>query len=749
MLDEHALAKSNPKEDIQTHTDKLLDNLSLLKSLYPNLSVDWDLLYWACVYHDLGKLNLKFQERIKYGKRSVDEIPHGLLSLAFIDHRGLKEKFGRDGLRLLFQSVAYHHDRKMPFENSDIEKEFTNLHVPLKRFQYDKLPERFLATVIDQRYFSINERFYEGQGELFFRFIMLEGLLNRLDYAASAHIPVENPNDFLEEAMDALMDRWQKDDDKVKWNDLQNYMRSTTDKNVIAIAQTGMGKTEAGLLWLGNDKGFFTLPLKSAINAVYERIKKCIVLEKLDERAGMLHSDTFMRYLEQNELEEIEEELSIDVYYAKTRQLTLPLTICTLDQLFTFVFRYRGFEQKLATLSYSKIIVDEVQMYSPELMAYLVLGLYYISRLGGKFAVLTATLPTFFIDLLQEQKVQFESPRVFTDDTIRHSLKVLDREINAEDILSFSKQYDGKKILVICNTIKSAVSLYGQIKKEMEEQKYPVHLLHSHFTKKDRAEKEKRILDMGQKNSTENGIWIATQIVEASLDIDFDLLFTELSDLNGLFQRMGRCYRKRVLDISYNCFVFTGGEKRCSGVGAFIDREIHRLSKEALLSIDGVVSEEKKVSMIEALYTKDNLPKYYANIVDLIRYVQSHQAYELDRKEASKKFRNIETISVIPSQVFEEYNKDINSAIYELKEKHSGMDKTAVKILRAKARARIAAYTIDVSINLARSIEIRTIKINNFEQILIAECKYNDEVGIINLMLKSKAEIKDFSDHSF
>ncbi|MFZ3170619.1 MAG: CRISPR-associated helicase Cas3' [Carboxydocellales bacterium] len=754
-MDERALAKSNPKEDIQSHSDELLMNLDLLRKLFPNMSVDWDLLRWACIYHDLGKLNYKFQERIKNGKRFTDEIPHGLLSLAFIDYKALKSKFGKDGLKLLFQAVAYHHDRKMPSQNADIEKEFAGLRDALEHFEYDKLPRKFLAEEIDQRYFSVNKRFYEEQGELFFRFIMLEGLLNRLDYAASAHVPVENTNDFLEESLELLMGRWQESNTRAHWNDLQKYMRRSADKNVIVIAQTGMGKTEAGLLWLGNKKGFFTLPLKSAINAIYQRITKDVVLEKWDERVGMLHSDTFIRYLEQSELgdkdkqNEKGEDLSVDDYYTKTRQLSLPLTICTLDQLFSFVFRYRGFEQKLATLSYAKVIVDEVQMYSHELMAYLVLGLHYITRLGGKFAILTATMPQFFIDLLREQEIEFEPPRIFTDDSIRHSLKVLDKAINVEDIFSFSKQYGGKKILVICNTVKSVVDLYQRLKEKMGEEKQQVHLLHSCFTKADRAVKEKHIYQMGQKKSTESGVWIATQIVEASLDIDFDLLFTELSDLNGLFQRMGRCYRKRELDLPYNCFVFTGGDKRCSGVGAFIDKEIHRLSKEALTSIDGVIGEDQKVAMVETLYTKEKLPEYYAAITDLVRYVQCYQAYELDRKEASKRFRDIDTVSVIPRKVFEEHETEIMGARDELKSDYSGVDKVQAKTIKAKARSRISDYTVDISSYLARSIEIGRIKINDYEQILIAECGYNSEEGIIRPVLKPKAEVKDFSAHSF
>jgi len=51
-MNENYLAKSIPKEDIQTHTNNLLRNYEKLKSLYPNIKVNWSLLYNACLYHD-------------------------------------------------------------------------------------------------------------------------------------------------------------------------------------------------------------------------------------------------------------------------------------------------------------------------------------------------------------------------------------------------------------------------------------------------------------------------------------------------------------------------------------------------------------------------------------------------------------------------------------------------------------------------------------------------------------------------
>lgn len=740
-IDNNALAKSYPLEDIQTHTNILLENLFLLKNLHPQLFLKWDRLYdlleVACIYHDLGKLYPMFQQAIKNKTHHTGEVPHGVLSLAFIDYKWLKKQgFSKDDLKILSMAVAYHHDRKMPRHNEDIEEEFLKLQEPFRKFNYSKIPTRYLATEIDERYFSANKRFGKQDKDLFLRLTILQGLLNRLDYAASAHIPVEVPQDFLPAALENLISRWQKKDPCIAWNDLQVYMKENPDKNLIVIAQTGMGKTEAGLLWLNQNKGFFTLPLKSAINAIYDRIATDIVPEiKLEaKRVGLLHSDTYSEYIKQKQDDE-----STDIYYTRTKQLSLPLTVCTLDQLFSFVFFYRGFEHKLATLSYSKVIIDEVQMYSADLTAYLILGLQYISQVGGQFSILTATLPTLFVDLLKEMKIPFEPPRVFTNDLIRHSIKVIDKEINAKDITEISRS--GKKILVICNTIKSAVKLFHQLQTEHQE----VHLLHSHFTKSDRALKEKHILKVGHKDSTESGIWIATQIVEASLDIDFDLLFTELSDLNGLFQRMGRCYRNRPLDIPYNCFVFTGGDKLCSGVDVFIDKKIHQLSKETILKIDGVIDENQKVAMVSELYTKENLPEYYQEIKKAIIYIESCLPYELSKREATEAFRNIDNVSIIPRKVFEDNQATIENAIKVIKKDHKG----ATKQEKIVARNNISKYMVDISRYLANQIESEVIKINNYEQILIAECDYNDQVGIIRPVVKSKTKFADFSSVSF
>ncbi|MBC1447859.1 CRISPR-associated helicase Cas3', partial [Listeria welshimeri] len=208
----------------------------------------------------------------------------------------------------------------------------------------------------------------------------------------------------------------------------------------------------------GNHKGFFTLPLRTAINAIYTRVTKEIVTDKQAQRVGLLHSETYSQYL----LHEENTEMEIDEYYTRTRQMSLPVTICTLDQLFDFVFRYAGFEHKLATLSYSKVIIDEIQMYSPDLLAYLILGLSYIDKFGGKFCVMTATLPGIVLDLLHDNEVDFIHPEEkFVSERVSHSVEVVHTEIDSAFIEPF---FAGNRILVICNTISKAKKIYSELK---------------------------------------------------------------------------------------------------------------------------------------------------------------------------------------------------------------------------------------------------------------------------------------------
>ncbi|MCR2045105.1 CRISPR-associated helicase/endonuclease Cas3 [Anaerosalibacter massiliensis] len=722
------LAKSNPQETIYEHTDNLLKNYEIFKRIYSDLKIDWNILYLACLYHDFGKMNLKFQQKIEYGKRYKDEVPHGILSLAFLNTRELKMNgYTNEQIKLLAHSIAYHHDRDFNYDNELINNEIELLKNEINNFSYNKVQD-IKVKKISAKYFC-NDRIYEKEDEkLFFKYVMIKGFLNRIDYAASGYIEVEKENNFLMYSMNNMMEDWRKENPDSDWNELQNYMIDHQNENVIVVAQTGMGKTEAGLLWIGDNKGFFTLPLKTAINSIYKRVSHKILKCDFKDRVGLLHSDTYSEYLN------IEtEDLDIDEYYNKTKQLSLPLTICTLDQIFDFVYRYRGFESKLATLSYSKVVIDEIQMYSPDLLAYLIIGLSYITKVGGKFTILTATLPNIVLDFLNRENIEFTMPeKPFIDNTFnRHNVKIIESEMNIDPIL---KLYENNKVLVICNTVRKAQEIYEQLKKKQVKN---LNLFHSGFIKKDRKEKEDAILEIGKKDSIESGIWVTTQVVEASLDIDFDILITELSDINGLFQRMGRCYRKREFTKDeYNCYVFNGGNKKCSGVGYVVDREIFNLSKEYLKNVDGILTEKNKVDLINSLYTTDNLKDtdYYKLIESNIEYVKRIEDFEKSKAEIKSKFRNINTITVIPKQVYDDNYEEIREYVDIISQRYDkkilSSERQQIKHNKIIARNRLRDFTVSIQYYLTEGNIIEYMKLNRNEVIPILNCNYSKELGI-------------------
>ena len=107
---------------------------------------------------------------------------------------------------------------------------------------------------------------------------------------------------------------------------------------------------------MDEQKGFFTLPIKVSANAIYERIKN-----KYLKNVAILHSDCYQFY-EENDL----------LDYQVAKNLSYPLTLCTIDQIFKFAYKSLGSEHLLATMRYSKVIIDELQSYSPELLATIV-----------------------------------------------------------------------------------------------------------------------------------------------------------------------------------------------------------------------------------------------------------------------------------------------------------------------------------------------------------------------------------------
>lgn len=723
---------AKPDKTIKQHTLDLLDNLYVLEGLgYIHKGKLFKLVEKACIYHDLGKLNCEFQYRVTGKSKRFDdskEVAHNVLSLYFIDSKSF-ENF-EDYLKVA-HSVLNHHNYCNNFDEiSEKEELIRNLLKDFKTYKVKRTIKPKLKCIVEN-----NES------------IKIKGYLHKCDYSASSGDKIEYPNNFLEDSLYGLLEKWKNNNSEASWNKLQKFCIENRNENIIAIAQTGMGKTEAGLLWIGNNKGFFVLPIRTAINAIYDRARKDILDNKLiDERISILHSSALEYYIKNIENDNVEkEEIDLLNYHKVGKQLSIPLNISTMDQLFDFVYKYQGYELKATTLSYSKIVIDEVQAYGPDLLAYLICGLEKIVELGGKVAILTATLPPFIKDLLMKN-IRFKENEVpFTNNTKRHNLKVLNGRINSEDIYnkySENKRLDkNNKILVVTNTIKEAQKLYEQIKDLVPQKE--IHILHSKFIRKDRLEKEGEIIEFGRtfdenKNiDKRNGIWISTSIVEASLDIDFDYLFTELQDLNSLFQRLGRCNRKGKKDSSnYNCYIYTeiDNANLTNGDKGFIDKRLYELSREAIISYDGPISEQEKIKFIETYLTTEKLKgsdymREYKKIYDYIKIVPPYE-FEIEKID----LRNILSEEIIPSPVYEKYLEEIEEI--ENKLLHGNLSPYE----RIRLKDEIRKFTLSVHPNdvknyeramaSGQAINFRKVCLSKYKNdyIRVIECEY-DEVG--------------------
>nr|WP_294669373.1 CRISPR-associated helicase Cas3' [uncultured Ruminococcus sp.] len=712
-MDYHdALAK--PDETIEQHTDKLLEcakvlyDLGYIKSeqLYKDLLV-------ACKNHDMGKINSQFQIRIKRKSRFNYEIevPHAVLSIFFVN-----DSECNDYTSVLFAVLYHHYHKESPMNVFRSERQLIESFLTELDFQQDdySIMRRKLTKV--KKIFQTNLNDKQKQYA-----VLLKGLLHKCDYSASANIPCEKKNDFLLESIED----WRSG--KFQYNTLQEFCIANRNENIMVTAPTGMGKTEAGLLWCGDNKCFFVLPLKTAINAMYGRIKELAKDVEAEDvyksRVALVHSDMKSYYLKDANDKDTDYDFN---YEELSRQFCLPVTVCTPDQIFDFVLKYPGYEYKLAISSYSKFIIDEIQMYSPDILAAIIYAIKMIHIMGGKVAVLTATLPPF---------VKEELLKIFGDDVqladfssegiLRHNVKVFDDKLKTDDVIQIVNETNSdivKKYLVVCNTVKTANRIYRELSESNIDAE--INLFHANFIKKDRMKKEKEIMKASEKKLNEMNkpeIWISTSVVEASLDIDFDILITELSDLFSLFQRFGRTNRKGKKDFSdYNCYVFTELQDRAD---SFIDKDIHNLSKDAIVTVEGVLTEQEKNSLIEKYLSVEKVQDtdYYKDYCKFFKNYEDEYDY---LNSSNDSLRNIDRVDAIPKCIYDENIDLINKNLGIITSKGPKPD--------AKMEATEKILELTVSVNTYRCKEYETkIPVDmKYRRIPVIDCNYSFDIGL-------------------
>ena len=659
------------------------------------------LIFTACKYHDVGKANLVFQANIsdevdtKY--KNIKQIPHGFLSALTLSLEKLQTKIDditNDDFKCLVTAVYYHHTRDDEFNADEIRK-FSDNYFKDCFNEFSEISD-WKTKMVNRGKYLFNIKKNDGVGideDLWHEYMLIKGMLNKFDWTVSSgKIGSEENIDFEKKKLINNIDkRYGKN-----LRTVQQYMREKADSNVVIIAPTGSGKTEAALYWLNGEKGFYTLPLKVSSNAIYKRIRE----EYSFKDVALLHSESLQKYIEESvdEQRKDDEEKSAKEKFEKTKMFSAPLTISTVDQLFLFVYKALGTEIMAATLKYSKVIIDEIQSYEPRIVAALIYGLKTISQMGGKFAIMTATLPPVLLDFMNKYGLIKNETYCFEDFSAenvmqRHMIKLYEQEFNLEEIAEESKT---KKVLVICNTVKKAQETY----RLLEEYTDNVYSLHARYIKKHRKMLEKNIMQFSE-NRESIGIWVTTQIVEASLDIDFDILYTEMCTADSLLQRMGRCNRKgRYIPSKPNIKIYkTENAKRqvknrINNTGIYY-RDLFERSWECMGDYENqLFTEEQKINYINEVYDTEKIvnTEYYKEIEAYLEYFQKLSVNELSKMDGKKKFRMIESVSVMPDKIYNENEDFIEKYQSEIYDRHLGRE--AKEILKTKLDELTLSVTI-------------------------------------------------------
>ena len=606
---DHLWAKSPERggggqaESLPQHTWGVLRCLRDLAVLRPRLPRAlglprfWHWLYWAAFLHDWGKSAGRFQTQLRGGERWPHR--HEVLSLAFLDW--LSPSMSASDCTWIAAAIVSHHrdadDIHALYYPPD-EGEEDQLATQVRQLAPDDMEGlwrwlsscsaawiddlamgplgvetlrimpmdaavshvRVNGTASIYRWLKAYRRFVRSlssQHDPSTRVaaITLRGYLVTADHMASAHVAkMSSARIKSATILDALGLEAQE-------LYLHQKVAHETRGHTLLVAPTGSGKTEAALLWAAaqtTDVGppprlFYVLPYQASMNAMRLRLARIFGRDRVGLQHGrallalyrlLMEEDYYTPREAATQAKRARNLVSLNMY---------PLRVFSPYQMLKAMYRLRGYEALLADFQRGLFVFDEIHAYEASRLAMILKAVEYLAEhYGAKFLFMSATFPEMIraklLNPLGDAGVVCASPSLFTDFQ-RHRIDLLDGQVLGEEALDRieADARRGKSVLVCCTLVARAQLMYLRLKQRLDGSAVHVELLHGGFNMRDRTLKERLVRDLvGHHGHTQKPlVLVATQVVEVSLDIDLDVLYTEPAPLDALVQRFGRINRRR------------------------------------------------------------------------------------------------------------------------------------------------------------------------------------------------------------
>ena len=368
------------------------------------------------------------------------------------------------------------------------------------------------------------------------------------------------------------------------------------DPGIIVIeAPMGIGKTEIALTAAeqlgyssGRDGLYIGLPTQATTNAMFDRVNEWLenIAEEENEHVSikLMHGKSMFNQTYSNlpHAENIVDEdddsgtVIVNSWFSGKKSILTKFTVGTIDNLLLMGLKQKHLFLRHFGFSGKVVVIDEAHAYDAYMNSYLYKAIEWLGAYHVPVVVLSATLPKdkrikLFGSYLRGKFGKWKDKVIFPDnweseeaypllsyldgthvgqvtdfgnaDAVQkksvhiHRLDVSDEEI-IENVLEMTR--DGGIAGIIVNTVKRAQKLAELVPGDVK-----LMVLHSAFLAPDRAKKEKKLQDTIGKhgNRPQRMIVIGTQVLEQSLDIDFDVLYTDIAPMDLILQRIGRLHR--------------------------------------------------------------------------------------------------------------------------------------------------------------------------------------------------------------